>query len=124
MSLPVWIGVVALGGVGAVARLGVDTIVSERFGTGFPYGILAVNLGGAFCAGLLFGAASSEDVFRLLGVGLLGGFTTFSTWMLQTHELGERGLSERALANVAVSLLAGLLAVWVGRELGVALFGG
>lgn len=122
MSLGVWIAVVALGGAGALARLGVDTAVSRRLGTRFPYGILAVNLSGALLAGILFGASVSGDAFRMLGVGLLGGFSTFSTWMLHTHELGEQGLSERALANVAVSLLCGLLAVWAGRELGAALF--
>lgn len=121
MSLPVWIALAVLGGFGAVARFGVDSVVSTRFGTGFPLGILAVNLSGAFTAGLLLGAVVADDAYDVLVLGLLGGFTTFSTWMLQTHELGQRGLSERAFLNITVSLLAGLLLVWLGRELGAAL---
>ena len=121
MSLPVWIAVAALGGFGAVARFGVDSVVSSRLGSGFPLGILAVNLSGAFAAGLLLGAVVADEAYDVLVLGLLGGFTTFSTWMLQTHELGQRGLTERALLNIALSLLAGLLLVWAGRELGAML---
>ncbi len=122
MSLPVWIAVAVLGGLGAVARFGVDSVVSSRFGSDFPLGILAVNLSGAFVAGLLLGAVVADEAYDVLVLGLLGGFTTFSTWMLQTHELGQRGLTERAFLNIALSLLAGLLLVWAGRELGAALF--
>lgn len=124
MSLPVWIAVAVLGGLGAVARFGVDSVVSTRVGSGFPYGILTVNLSGSFAVGILLGAVVADEAYDMLVLGLLGGFTTFSTWMLQTHELGERGLSERAFLNIALSLLAGLLLVWAGRELGAALTGG
>ncbi len=97
MSLPVWIAVGVLGGFGAIARSA--STASSRAGSapGFPLGILAVNLSGAFAAGLLLGAVVADEAYDMLVLGLLGGFTTFSTWMLQTHELGQRGLAGRRL---------------------------
>jgi CrcB protein len=117
----VWICVALLGGAGAVGRLVLDAAVSERTGDAFPWGTLAVNLSGAFALGLLVGAAVSGDALRLAGTGFLGAYTTFSTWMLETHRLAEDGRGRAAVANVAVSLAAGVLLAWLGRELGSAL---
>ena len=93
----------------------------RRAGRAFPWGTLAVNLSGAFALGLLVGAAVGGDALRLAGTGFLGAYTTFSTWMLETHRLAEDGRGRAALANVAVSLAAGLLFAWLGRELGATL---
>jgi fluoride exporter len=109
------LGIGLLGGVGAVARFLLDGAVTARAGSGFPWGTLAVNLSGAFALGLLVGVA--DDAYRLLGTGLLGAYTTFSTWMLESHRLGEDGRLRLGLVNFALSLAVGIAAVWLGRQL-------
>jgi fluoride exporter len=109
------IGIGLLGGVGAVARFLLDGAVTERAGDAFPWGTLAVNLSGAFALGLLVGVA--DDTYRLLGTGLLGAYTTFSTWMLESHRLGEDGRLRLGALNFALSLAAGVAAAWLGRHL-------
>jgi CrcB protein len=121
MTWPVVIGIGLLGGLGAVARFGLDGAVSARAGTGFPYGTLAVNLSGAFVLGALAGAAVGAQVNRLVGTGLIGAFTTFSTWALESQRLAEDGRLRRGAANLVISLLLGLAAAWAGRKLGAAL---
>lgn len=118
MTWPVVIGIGLLGGVGAVARFALDGAVGGRLGTEFPYGTLAVNISGAFVLGALAGAAVGSDVNRLAGTGLTGGFTTFSTWALESHRLGEDGRVRPGAANFIISLLFGLGAAWAGRKLG------
>jgi CrcB protein len=113
--MTVLVGVALLGGLGAVARFVLDGAVSYA---SFPLGTLAVNLTGAFALGLLFGATTNEDALRLAGAGFIGAYTTFSTWMLETHRLGEDGGGRRGLANVGVSLVLGVLCAWLGRALG------
>jgi CrcB protein len=121
MSLLVVIGVGLLGGVGAVGRFLLDGTVSGRVGRDFPYGTLAVNILGAFVLGLLVAAALDTDALRLVGTGLVGGFTTFSTWTLESHRLGEDGELRVGVINFAVSLVLGVGAAWAGRHLGAAL---
>lgn len=121
MSLLVAIGVGLLGGIGSVGRSLLDDAVSKRVGGPFPYGTLAVNLSGSFAIGLVVGVAPGPDAVRLLGVGLAGGYTTFSAWMLESQRLAEAGQRAQAAANLVVSLALGLGAVWLGRELGMAL---
>ena len=110
MSLALLLGVGALGGVGAVARFVVDRAVSDRVGTGFPWGTLVVNATGSFALGLV-------GTSMLVGTGLLGAYTTFSTWMLETHRLGEDGRFRLGFLNIVGSLAVGLLAAWLGRRL-------
>jgi CrcB protein len=117
VSLGVLAGIGLAGGVGAIARLLLDGSVSDAVGRAFPWGTLAVNVSGALALGVLVGAGVGGDALRLAGTGFLGGYTTFSTWMLETHRLAEDGRWRGAVANVAVSLGAGLLAVWAGRGL-------
>jgi fluoride exporter len=121
VSLPVLAGIALVGGLGAVARLLLDGAVSAHAGRGFPWGTLAVNLSGAFALGAVTGAALGDDATRLLGTGFLGAYTTFSTWMLETHRQAEDGRFSGAALNVGGSLAAGLLAAWAGRRLGLAL---
>lgn len=118
MSLTVTLGVAVLGGAGAVARFLLDGAVSACAGRTFPWGTLAVNVTGAFALGVLSGAAVSGDAARLLGTGLLGGYTTFSTWMFESHRLGEDGRGRAAGANLAVALVLGLAAAALGRTVG------
>lgn len=118
MTLLTWIGVVLLGGVGATARFAVDWLVSLRFGFHFPYGTLVVNLSGAFLLGLLAGAAVDGDARLLAGTAMLGSYTTFSTWMLETRELGQRGERRAAAVNLFGSLALGVAAAALGHALG------
>ena len=67
------------------------------------------------------GVALHGDAYRLVATGLLGAFTTFSTWAFESHRLGEDGELQLGGLNFALSLAAGLLAVWAGRRVGIAL---
>jgi len=113
-----WLGVALLGGVGALARFALSTSLTRRGEGWFPYGTLAVNLSGSTLLGLLAGLALHGDALTLLGGGLLGSYTTFSTWMLDSERLGERHSGRALAANLAGSLLLGLAAVALGRALG------
>jgi fluoride exporter len=121
MTLPTLIGVAALGGVGAVARFGLDGRVGERFASAFPYGTLGVNILGSFIIGLLVGAGLRGSAELLLETGLIGAFTTFSTWMFESHRLAEDGQLRLGALNIVFSLALGILAAWTGRQLGAAL---
>ncbi len=121
MSLAVLAGIGLLGGLGATARHLLDELVSEHAPGVFPLGILMVNLLGAFVIGVLTGAAVGGDAGRLLATGLLGGFTTFSTWMLDSRRLAENRHRPAFWLNLGASLVLGLLAVWLGRHVGQAL---
>ena len=121
MTLLVVVGVGLLGGTGAIARFLLDGAVASRAVSAFPFGTLAVNLTGAFALGVLHGAGVGGDALRLAGTGLLGAYTTFSTWTLESHRLGEDGRLRLGLANLLVSLVLGLACVWLGDRLGVAL---
>ncbi|HEU4975955.1 MAG TPA: fluoride efflux transporter CrcB [Baekduia sp.] len=121
MSAAVLLGVGLLGGVGAVARFLLDGAVSRRSATAFPAGTFAVNVLGALVLGALVGAAVHDDGYRLAGTGLVGAFTTFSTWTFESHRLAEDGQLRIGALNFVLSLVAGVLAAWAGRQLGAAL---
>lgn len=105
----VWVGVGLLGGLGAVAR-----VLLTRAGGGPVRGTLLVNLAGALLLGGLAGGGVGDDALLLLGGGLLGAFTTFSTWMAEARE-------RRSAALVAGALGLGLGAAALGRMIGAAL---
>ncbi len=113
-----WIAVGALGGLGALLRFAIDAVVSANTGAQFPLGTLLVNLSGALLLGVLVGIALSGDAYLLAGTAAIGSYTTFSTWMLESHRLAEDGRRWLLTANVAVSLLAGVGAAVLGRVLG------
>jgi fluoride exporter len=118
VSAVAWIGVAALGGLGAIARFLLDVVVSAR-GTGrFPVGTFAVNVSGAFGLGLVSGLALTGDALVLAGTATLGSYTTFSTWMLESQRLREDNELLAAAANVVLSVGAGLGAIALGRTLG------
>jgi CrcB protein len=117
VSAGLLLGIGLLGGAGAVARLLLDGAVARRLGGAFPFGTLAVNLTGALALGALAGAQLGAHAYALAGTGFVGAYTTFSTWMLETHRLAEDGRTRAAVANVGVSLALGVLTAWAGREL-------
>jgi CrcB protein len=122
MSGPLLLAVGLLGGTGAVARFLVDGAITARArGRGLPLGILAVNLSGALLLGIVVGAAVRDDAYRLIATGLLGSYTTFSTWVFDSDRLARDGRGGAAALYIAASLALGLLAVWLGRELGAVL---
>lgn len=109
------------GGVGAVARFAVDALVQSRRLGEFPLGTLAVNLGGSFAVGLVVGLSISHRAVLILDTATLGSYTTFSTWMLESHRPAEDGERRLAWLNIAGGLIAGLGAATLGKALGGAL---
>jgi CrcB protein len=123
MTALAWVAVGALGGLMAIARFVVDTSVAtrlsgRRLGGDFPLGTLVVNLSGAVVLGVLAGAALSGSAYTILAGAGVGTYTTFSTWMLESHRAGEGGDARVLWANIAVSLVAGLVAVALGHWIG------
>jgi CrcB protein len=116
-----WLGVVLAGGCGAVLRFLVDEAVSARTDGPFPVGILAVNVSGALVLGVVSGLALGHDAYLVVGIALVGSYTTFSTWMLDTVAAASRRLLAVAALNVGLSLALGLAAAALGRVLGAAL---
>ena len=110
--------VMAGGALGSAARLLVGRATLAGFGPNFPYGTLTVNLVGGLAMGVLAGILArhpnSEAWRLLLSVGVLGGFTTFSSFSLDTIALIERGSIGTALGYVLVSVIGSILAVFVG----------
>jgi CrcB protein len=119
MSTIVWIGVVLIGGVGAVLRFVVDGVVGALLPREFPYGTLLINVSGSLVLGLLAGLALSDDAALLAGTAAVGSYTTFSTWMFETHRLDEERQYVSAAANIAISLVLGVAAAALGRTIGV-----
>jgi CrcB protein len=110
-----------VGGVGALARFALDGIVAERAPGEFPFGTLTINLTGAALLGLVTGLAFAADAGLIVATGLLGSYTTFSTWMFETHQLGADNRAFLIALNVIGSLIAGVAAVALGRAIGHAL---
>jgi len=101
------------GGLGAVARFGIASMIPKTR-RGFPSGITTVNVVGSFLLGLVVGLVEAEDIapaIEPVTLGLLGGFTTFSTWMVDIDEAPRKRM---AVAIVAVPLTAGLLSAAAG----------
>jgi len=118
LSLLQFLAIGVAGSIGALARFQLDAAVTLRSDTSFPAGTFVVNISGAFLLGFLTGLAVPFELQRFFAVGILGSFTTFSTWMLETQHLAEAGRPRLAGLNIALSLAVGILAVWLGRELG------
>ncbi len=113
-----WAAVGALGGVGALGRFLLDARVSASAGARFPLGTLLVNLSGAIVLGVLVGAAVHGDAYLLAGTAVIGSYTTFSTWMLESHRLGENARTWLLVTNIVLSLVLGVAAAALGRLIG------
>ena len=111
---------IAVGGAfGSVLRYGLSTWVHTLVGRGFPYGTLAVNVLGCLVMGFLFvllvERMGESALWRAgLLIGVLGGFTTFSTFSIETFNLVEQGAMAKAAANMAASLVLCVGATWLG----------
>ena len=118
---------VGLGGfVGTLARYWLSGVVARRYGETFPFGTLVVNALGCFVIGFLFyyfyDRSLTSPTFRtVVFIGLLGGFTTFSSYGLQTFTLLRDGELLLAFANVLASNIVCLVLVWIGYTLAKAI---
>jgi fluoride exporter len=121
MGLTLLVSVAAA--LGAVARYVLDIAVQRRYGSGLPRGTFVINVSGSFALGLVTGLAMHHGLnghaATVLGTGMLGGYTTWSTFTWETFALAEQGRMSAAAANAAGSLAIGLAAAAAG--LGVAL---
>jgi CrcB protein len=113
------IAIAAGGALGSVLRYGLSTWVYSLSGRSFPYGTLAVNVLGCLVMGVLFvlmvERLGTSAVWRAgLLIGALGGFTTFSTFSIETFNLIEQGAMAKAAANMAASLILCVGATWLG----------
>jgi fluoride exporter len=126
-----WAWVIIGSGLGGMARYGVSGGVARRIGETFPWGTLAVNVLGSFVIGLFAGLVAPGGALggeRMAGAfvmtGFCGGYTTFSSFSLQTLNLARDGEWRGALANIVASTALCLLAVWAGVALGAFIPGG
>jgi len=121
----IWVLILAGGAIGGLARYGLAGVVQRRTIGDFPAGTLVVNLTGALAAGFVIGLVASrgfdDSATSWLTTGFLGGFTTFSTWMVETNlalaEGGSLGI-RRAVTNVVVPLVTGVALAYLGYWLG------
>ena len=121
---------VMLGGaLGSGARFGVGRLMLSQFGPGYPWGTLSVNLIGGLAMGLLVGllariAQPDQNIFLLLGTGMLGGFTTFSAFSLEAALMIERREIVSAFVYAAGSVVLAIAALFVGLMIARKLFTG
>ncbi|SEH97562.1 CrcB protein [Rheinheimera pacifica] len=115
---------VAIGGaVGACLRYGVNELAMNVLGKSFPFGTLLVNILGSFVLGWLYALFSSGVLAvspwrALIAIGLIGAFTTFSTFSLDSVLLIQQGDWLKAIANVLLNVLLCLTLAWLGLKLG------
>ncbi|MFD5213745.1 fluoride efflux transporter FluC [Microbacterium sp. NPDC058345] len=115
MSPLLLLAAAACGGLGAGVRYLVDVAVARAAGTRFPWGVMVVNLTGSFVLGIVVGAL--PDAAFVVGAGFLGGYTTFSTAMLDTVALWRDGERPASVAHAVGMLLGGILLAAAGLAL-------
>lgn len=112
----VWVGVA--GAIGAIVRYVVGLSIDQ---SRFPWATLVINVSGALLLGFFLAVALGHlpvSVMTPIAVGLIGGFTTFSTFTWEAFTLGRTGRAEVALVYIAVSICGGLVAAWAGYSVG------
>jgi fluoride exporter len=121
--MPIPLAIALAGSLGALARYAVDGLVLKRTSGAFPWGTFAVNASGSFLLGVAFvllteRMAVAPWLRSAITIGLIGSYTTFSTFSLETYRLAEDGAWGLAAANIAGSVAAGLTALYVGIVVG------
>jgi len=116
MSPLVFLLAAACGGLGAATRYLVDLGIARLTGTRFPWGVMVINITGSFALGLVIGGLPGAAF--VLGTGFLGGYTTFSTAMIDTVALWRDGERPASALYAGGMLLAGLAAATLGLALG------
>lgn len=112
--------IIGTGGfIGAILRYGISGWAHKWLGGSFPFGTLSVNVLGSFFLGFFLVLANNKliipDAYKdLIAIGLLGAFTTFSTFSFETISLLQVNLLKQALLNIGLNVLLGLFAVWLG----------
>ncbi|MBM3876447.1 MAG: fluoride efflux transporter CrcB [Verrucomicrobia bacterium] len=116
------------GGLGSLARWGVSAWMARQFGLGFPLGTLFVNATGSFFIGLVAALTGPDGRWlapfssrQFMVAGLCGGYTTFSSFSLETLDLAQEGRWMTAALNATGSFVLCMLAVWLGHTIGMAL---
>jgi len=123
----IWLAVAAGGALGSMARHGVNILFAHLLERAVPYATGTVNLAGSAAIGLLAALIAagrlqwSTELRTFVFVGILGGFTTFSSFMLDTFTLGHGGDHAMAFWNVALQTSLGLAGVWAGYRVGIAI---
>lgn len=122
MTVLLFSGAAVAGGLGAALRFFLDGLLKAHTSGTFPYGTALINLTGSFALGLITGLAGNgwlpTETATVLGVGLLGGYTTFSTASVETVRLAEerryRAAAINGLGVLIACTLAALLGIWIG----------
>ena len=122
MIFKTYLAIMAGGAGGTALRLWLSGLLTAKYGDSFPVGTLVVNLIGSFLISLFAGLAGPDGPLlvspltrQVAMIGVLGGFTTFSSFSFQTLNLFNDGQWARASANVGLSVVLCLLAVWLGQ---------
>jgi CrcB protein len=111
------------GGIGSIARYSLTKLVSDRWGTDFPFGTLGVNIMGSFLIGIIYAAlqkyssGQQAEIKLLLVTGFCGGFTTFSSFAYENNLLWQQGNGSLALIYTVTSLVVSLIATFIGMTL-------
>lgn len=116
-----WVALALGAGCGAVMRFLLDGAVTRATSSSLPLGTMAVNLTGSLALGIIDGAALPRDVAFIFGTGVVGAYTTFSTWIFETQRLAEERQVARAGQNVwlsvALGVATGAAGLWIGGRL-------
>jgi fluoride exporter len=120
-----WLAVAVGGALGSAARHGVNLLFAHVLERAVPYATAVVNIAGAIAIGILSGLLASGRIHMsteartFVFVGILGGFTTFSSFMLDSFTLAHGGEHTLAFGNIAVQTAAGFIGVWAGYRFAV-----
>lgn len=124
MSVWIFVALCLAGGAGAATRFVADALLRAAWSTHFPIATITINLAGSFLLGLLGGVTAHHELsaaYAVLGLGFLGGFTTFSTYAVETVRLAAAGQRAAAAVNAFGTLMAAVALAYGGLLLGSAL---
>ncbi|OPG17426.1 fluoride efflux transporter CrcB [Ferroacidibacillus organovorans] len=117
-----WVGVAIGGMFGACTRFFITNQINARFKKSFPVATFLINITGAFLLGYVYAAARPNNLVdywlrSAIGIGFIGAYTTFSTWMFESATLRDRRAVKTMVAYLLASLVVGLFGAWVGSRL-------